>query len=148
MHMYTTPYQWIIRNDDNRAEDGRALREEFASESYILDLDPDWFELDCSFLEFLIALARRVSFDSEGDTEYWFWIFIENMEIHHYHDKQYNNQAREEVEQAMDRIMSRSYSPSGRGGLFPLRNAKTDQRKVEIWYQMSSYLLERDDFGE
>ena len=47
--------------------------------------------------------------------------------------------------------VERRYKRSGEGGLFPLKNAAKDQRKVEIWYQLSSYLLENyvdnEDFG-
>ena len=34
----------------------------------------------------------------------------------------------------------------GFGGLFPLKHAKKDQRKVEIWYQLQNWLMENYEF--
>ena len=39
-------------------------------------------------------------------------------------------------------MLAREYSDNGHGGLFPLKNPKKDQRKVEIWYQMTEYINE------
>ena len=42
----------------------------------------------------------------------------------------------------LNKIIDRGYSRRGVGGLFPLKYSKNDQRKVELWYQMHSYLIE------
>lgn len=142
--MYTKPFYWFVPNDDNRVADGKDLRIEFLETTgYILD-DPYqlWLELDCSMLEMLIALARRVSFESEEDPVAWFWRLVTNLELERYSDDIYEIAVSEEVEEALDRINQRTYSSDGVGGLFPLRNPTQDQRTVELWYQMSSYLLE------
>ena len=31
---------------------------------------------------------------------------------------------------------------NGTGGLFPLKRPRVNQRRVEVWYQMSEYLME------
>lgn len=47
------------------------------------------------------------------------------------------------VDQVLQALNNRTYDKDGRGGLFPLHDPGVDQTKVEIWYQMNYYLLER-----
>jgi hypothetical protein len=46
------------------------------------------------------------------------------------------------VEQKINRVLERTYKPNGEGGLFPLKNTCKNQKRVEIWYQMNSYIHE------
>ena len=101
-----------------------------------------WMELDCSMLEMLIALARRVSFESYSTATDWFWCMIQNLELGKYTDDIYEVSIMEEVEEALKNLNARNYGADGSGGLFPLRKPAMDQRRVEIWYQMQAYLLE------
>ena len=140
--LYSIPFEWLIANDDNRAEDGICLREEFVAESHIQDVDQNWMDLECSFLEMLIALARRASFESSGEPGDWFWHFLRTMDIDRYSDLRFNSQVKAEIAHIVERIIYRKYGRNGDGGLFPLRNARKDQRRVELWEQMSEYLLE------
>lgn len=140
--LYSIPFEWLIANDDNRAEDGICLREEFVAESHIQDIDQDWMDLECSFLEMLIALARRASFESSGEPGDWFWHFLRNLKIDQYSDLRYNRHVMNEIHLKVEKIIYRRYERNGDGGLFPLRNARKDQRRVELWEQMSEYLLE------
>jgi hypothetical protein len=39
-------------------------------------------------------------------------------------------------------VIWRTYDRRGHGGLFPLQRSNRDQRRVEIWYQLSEYLLQ------
>ena len=48
------------------------------------------------------------------------------------------------VERIIDDFVKREYDFNGVGGIFPLKHAEQDQRDVEIWYQMSAYLYERE----
>jgi len=141
--LYTTPFVYFVPNDDNRALDGIALREEFAEDNAI-DLSREWQSLDCSMLEMLIALARRGSFQDGADPVGWFGIFLKNLDLYEFTDQVYNERIAQEVEQTLRRINDRTYDEDGRGGLFPLRNPKNNQRKVELWYQLAAYLLEND----
>lgn len=140
--LYETPFFWFVPNDDNRAADGVDLRYEFLSGEEIDRETEMWLALNCSMLEMLIALARIASFESHGTALEWFWVFIRNLEIEHYTDELFEVSVSEEVTEALERINRRTYAKDGTGGLFPLRDAQTDQRKVELWYQMASYLLE------
>lgn len=142
--LYRTRFVWLIANDDNRAEDGVTLREEWIAECDIQEVDQNWFDEDCSMLEMMIALSRRASFESSGEPGDWFWHLLRNLKIDAYSDLRYSGSAQGEIAKILDRVINRHYQRNGDGGLFPLRNAKKDQRKVELWEQMSVYLLEGD----
>lgn len=140
--LYTKEFVWLIPNDDNRVEDGQSLRYEFVDTQKIENPDPCWMEMGCSMLEMLIALSRRLAFEAEGEPSTWFWHLIETIDLRQYNDKNFNNRARRKINDTLDTVIWRTYSPDGRGGLFPLQDAKEDQREVEIWYQLSAYLVE------
>lgn len=139
--LHKTPFEYFVANDHNRAWDGRALREEFMDLEG-LDYDLDWMDLDCSFLEMFIALSRRASYQTGMEPYEWFWHILKNLELHKYTDEKYHDGIRLGIAVVLDGINRRTYEPSGRGGLFPLKHASEDQREVEIWYQMAAYLLE------
>lgn len=140
--LYSTRFEWLVANDDNRAEDGKCLRDEFVAENHFDDIDADWMDLDCSMLEMLIALARRASFESSGEPGDWFWHFLRTMGIDLYSDLRYNTGVKTEIASIVERIIYRKYGRNGDGGLFPLRNATKDQRTAELWEQMAFYLRE------
>lgn len=140
--MFTKEFVWFIPNDDNRVEDGRYLRCEFLEDLGLdeEDTDPDWMHLGCSMLEMLIGLSRRLSFQGEGEPRDWFWTLVDNLGLR-YDDRKRFPAAR--VEEVLDNVIWRTYRPDGVGGLFPLKHPDRDQRDVELWYQLSAYLLER-----
>jgi hypothetical protein len=138
---HETPFVWTVPNDDNRAEDGRDLRREFI-ENENIEVDPDWMSLQCSMLELLIGLSRRLAFEDDGTPRRWFWQLVENLNLAQYTDKARLPVAT--VDEALNRVIFRQYNFNGIGGLFPLRNPTQDQRKVELWYQLSAYLLDED----
>lgn len=137
--LYSTEFVWFVPNDDNRAEDGRELRSEWAAQEGV-GYDPDWLSLGCSFLEMLIGLSRRLTFEAEGDTSAWFWHLINNLELTGFHDR--SNFNPQDVDDVTATVIWRTYDEDGNGGLFPLRQPSGDQRKVELWYQLSEYLLQ------
>lgn len=141
--LYSKEFVWLVPNDDNRVEDGRDLRLEFIADRGITDVDEDWADLGCSFLEMLIGLSRRCSFEADGSSKEWFWHLICNLNLRAFCDAHFRTKKqREYVEEAMDSVIWRTYRPDGRGGLFPLQNPQEDQREIELWYQLSCYLLE------
>lgn len=141
-HLHLTPFRWSIRNDDNRAEDGKFLREEYLDWGAS---DPDMPDAPASILEMLVALSRRVAFESYGSPADWFWKLLENLDMKHYTDANWDDFVEQDVGQALELLNSRKYGEDGRGGLFPLRYPHTNQRRVELWYQMSAYILEGAD---
>jgi hypothetical protein len=140
--LYETEFVWFIPNDDNRAEDGRSLREQFLEDRGIdiFDVDPEWLGIGCSFLELLIGLSRRLSFEAEGSPATWFWHMLDNLGIADCTDLSRYDHGK--VDEIVETVITRTYDYDGRGGLFPLRHARTDQRDVELWYQLNEYLLE------
>lgn len=137
--LFSTEFAWFIPNDDNRAEDGRALRHEWVTETGAA-VDENWVTLGCSFLELLIGLSRRLEFETGQGVQYWFWHLIDNLGLRVYHDR--SNFKPEEVDDITSAVIWRTYDRNGNGGLFPLRRSRKDQRRVEIWYQLSEYLLQ------
>lgn len=137
--LHTKSFVWLIPNDDNRVQDGLDLRYEWTTESNISP-DDRWMAKDCTFLEMLVGLSRRLAFEGEGHPPVWFWHLIQNLGLHECTDRSKYNQS--EVDERLDTVILRLYDADGRGGLFPLRYPKHDQREVEIWYQMNEYLLD------
>lgn len=142
--LYCTEFVWSVPNDDNRVEDGRDLRYEYIQERGDEGVDDLWLDLGCSFLEMLVALSHRLTFESLSGKSAgeWFWEMMHNLELDRYTDDIYEISIEEEVEEVLQRLNDRTYLASGEGGLFPLQTPKQDQRDVEIRYQMSAYLLE------
>lgn len=136
--LFSIEFVWFVPNDDNRAEDGRELRCEWSAETGV-DPDPAWLSLGCSFLEMLIGLSRRLAFETDGDAPYWFWHLIGNMGLLGFNDR--SNYPKQDVEDRTSAVIWRTYDRNGNGGLFPLQETKKDQRRVELWYQLSEYLL-------
>lgn len=137
--MYKTEFTWFIPNDGNRAEDGKDLRVEWMRQVDI-DASGHWLDLSCSFLEMLVALARRMCFEAEYTPQHWFWHLLENLGFEDCHDG--SGYSRSYVQRRMRIVMDRTYDGDGNGGLFPLRDPEEDQRQIELWYQMSAYLLQ------
>lgn len=137
--MFKTIFRWSVPNDDNRVEDARDLRVEFM-DNY--SADSPWMREDASVLEVLIALARRLSFEAGGEVDEWFWKMVSNLGLWTYTDESYSDWIAEKVDVALEIFMEREYDHDGDGGLFPLKHTTLDQREIELWYQMSYYLLE------
>lgn len=138
--LFTTEFIWFVANDESRAEDGKNLRHEFFADVHESLDDPHWMTQPCSVLELLIGMARRLEFLSDSTTEVWFWHLIDTAGLYIYNDSvdDFSN----DVNEIIEKIMWRLYDPDGNGGLFPLRRAEEDQRKVELWYQLNAYLIE------
>jgi len=144
--LHNRDFTWFVPNDDNRTMDGLKLREQFAEKARYNVLYA--LNFPCSMLEMLIGVARRMEdilYDCEqGDrTERWFWEIMSNLGLDRYTDMKYEDMyGKERIDVLIDAVLARTYKRNGKGGLFPLKNPKKDQRKVEIWYQMCAYLDE------
>ncbi len=137
--LFLKDFTWTIPNDDNRSEDGKELRQEFLQDYTV---DQTWMNTPCNVLEMLIALSRRIAFESFGTADQWFWKFIENLGLGELTDEAYTYSTGEYVDVVLDNFLNRKYETNGRGGIFPLNEPYQDQRQVELWYQMAAYLLE------
>lgn len=141
--LYTKEFVWFIPYDENRAADGQDLRLEFMADYELDEIDAEWMEMGCSMLEMLVALAKRIAFQADGMVFSWFWEMIENMGIraHESSDQHYDERIAQIVDNAMNRVIERTYASDGQGGLFPIPGTLVDQRELDIWYQMNAYLM-------
>lgn len=126
-------------SDENRCADGVALRHEFRRSDRELRPNTHWLNMGCSVLEMLIGIARHMQFEMGEDLGEWFWQLIDNLGLIRHDDRRYSKST---VDQIVERLIWRQYSYDGKGGLFPLRQPHNDQRSVELWFQMESYMLE------
>ena len=135
--------------DQNRGMDGMRLRvifmERHGEYGSATNRGP------CTMLEFLIGIARHMSFLMNGNacdhrTAFYFWTLIRNLGLDKLTDENwYRLNGEFYVEDAVDRVINRQYEYNGSGGLFPLRYPKEDQRGIEFWYQMHAWLGENSD---
>jgi hypothetical protein len=140
--MHNTIFVAIVPHDENRIADGIDLRYEFLANCEDVQGDPNWTRSPCTMLELLVVLSRQLAFEMDESPVIWFWHLIEVLGLKHFNDREYDGHAAEEIEEILNRVIWRTYSSNGSGGLFPLRNPPRDQRKVELWYQLNAYLLE------
>lgn len=140
--LQNTEFVFLLSGDDNRAADGVDLRIAFLRAAFIPDPGNGWLDIPCSVLEMLIAFAKTCEFETEDSITYWFWTFIENLDLAQYNDaSRYHESV---VADILHRFVWRLYEPNGQGGMFPLRDPQQDQREVEIWYQFCEYLIENE----
>lgn len=138
--MFNKEFSWSVPNDDNRMADGRDLRLDFC---YERNLPPETLNYlgEASFLEVLIGLSRRLSFDAGDHPQRWAWRLLDNLKLTKYADPLSPNRARR-AKRVIDDCIRRDYRPDGVGGFFPLAWPDADQRQVELWYQMAAYIDE------
>lgn len=147
--LHSREFRAKLPSDQNRGMDGMQLRVEFMEKHGALGSSTN--RGPCTMLEFLIGIAKHMSFlmygnSSDHRTAYYFWVLIKNIGLYHCTDEAwYSIDGMFYVEDAVDRILNRQYDWTGKGGLFPLRNPQEDQRGVEIWYQMHSWLGENSE---
>lgn len=141
--LHSIPFRYSIHRDVNRLSDAKDLRREFFG-----DL-PDPEGGTVSVLELIIAIAQRCDDgsmdDSEDDqTAKWFWELINNLKLDVFTDEMYYElRGKYKILEIVNVFLDRKYKKNGEGGLFPLSQSVTNQRNVEIWYQMSAYLQEK-----
>lgn len=131
----------LIPNDDNRIEDGIALRHRFKEETGCKACS--YLNGPCTVLEMLVALAYRIEDVIGNNYVYSFWEMIENLGLDKYDDDSISEIGNaDDIDDKITELLNRTYAYNGVGGLFPLTDPPNDQRKVEIWYQMGTYLGE------
>ncbi len=152
LHLHSKEFIPIFPNDDNRANRGKMLRNNYALYSSAWD---DYSCLDnkpCSFLELFVGLALDIDqdimcspYDDLDRSQDWFWVMMHNMGFDQYTDANWDANALAHVDEILDNINRRTFNEDGSGGIFPLKNPQQDQRTTEIWYQMQAFFLENYD---
>lgn len=143
--LYSKEFAWTIQNDENRAVDGHDLRYTFLMETGTRNPDILWLEMGCSMLEMILGMAIRYAFMMDSDPAECFWEILENMGIDRSwsNDANYDDHISRGVDDIMNRVINRTYSPRGEGGLFPVPASSNDQRSRELWYQLCEYVNDR-----
>ena len=142
--LYSIQFYWdekIVR-DENRSEDAKELRVIFSSDQRPVYVGDEFYNAPANVLEVFVSLAERCFFQTGKSRADWFLRFVYNLGIMSVVHTSMPSHFEEYIELAVDRWMSRKYEPDGSGGLFPLQHALEDQRQIEIWYQMSAYIIE------
>lgn len=138
-HLFRVKYIHIVKGDENRASDGVDIRRRFMFQSRLpryLFTD-EWFNIECSMLEMLVALAQKFAFQVDQSVREAFWHMIRNTALIHNDDIDYEEDV---VDDALERILFRQYRANGEGGFFPLTQINRDQRNVELLYQLYTYV--------
>jgi len=146
-------FRWFVHNDDNRCEDGIALRYEFIN---TLGLDENHLEVkyflagNCTVLELLVALAKRINdymYDlnpNHDDTAKWFFEMLTNLRVIKFKGTSLSGMDEVEIDDILENFMDRTYDYYGTGSLFPIeKRPKKDMSTVEIWYQLMEYLNQK-----
>jgi hypothetical protein len=146
-HLHGTEFNDSLPNDDNRAADGAELREEFLREFFgTEDADEQALailnERKASVFEMMVALSRRADFIARFGPAWWFRTFLENLGLIRFPDSLYTPRDEARIERIIGKLNNRMYAANGRGGLFPLRRSRRDQRENELWWQMHEYTSE------
>lgn len=133
--MLEKEFVWLIPNDDNRIVDAHDVRREFEEETGLV------YDGPCSVLEVMIGISRRLEFMAGGSAPGWAWQLLQNLELHKFANP-LGPRKIIKVDNILENLVWRTYSPDGTGGFFPLAWPEEDQTKVEIWYQMGQYVEE------
>lgn len=152
--LHTIPFEWSVRNDDNRIADALEIRNSYIEETGISK--SIFKDEDVSVLEILVGIIFRMMYVMYGETRgvtpsKLFVELLSNLKLTDYSDLTFLQTKRpavirRDVCTKVDKMLFRRYTKSGLGGLFPLKRisnrTKLDLRKVELWYQMMHYLEE------
>jgi len=151
------PFIWSpeIPLDENRKYDVQSLLRDLYIQS-----QSDWYRLEedeildfpnvpVSFLELIISLAMRIDMDfmrevnDVDNSRVYFWVIIKNLGFLKYDDESWTEDSIIEIVNRVNIVQDRKYDFNGNGGLFPLKEAKNDQRNVQIWNQLCNFVNEK-----
>jgi hypothetical protein len=148
--MHGIPFIPLVPNDENRIADVSDFRNQFLmvgkDETSILEWN-DILRMDASVFEVLVVLAEKAEDLISLNQRLIFDHFLTNLGLRECRDWTFRPPAHmrrniEHVQVVIGRFNDRTYDPAGDGGLFPLRRPETDQRTVELWYQMGAWMTE------
>lgn len=143
--LHNVDFRYEIARDENREADGLSLRDGFPITSFAdRDKVNEFYGQYASVFEVLLALAIRVDAEYIGDPmeehpEKFFMEMIKNLELDQFKDPYCIGDKPFKI---LDDWMDRRFEKNGDGSPFPVYHDHRDQRKIEIWDQMISYINE------
>lgn len=149
MHLHVIQFNDAVPNDDNRTAEGEELRDEFLSQLPVVDME-DYakiYELGkASVLEVLTGLARRAEYTTGLSARAWMQIFLMNLGLDRFDDLRFKEPQGLQIDEIIRVFNERRYDENGHGGIFPLKEAAGDQRRTELWDQMSEFMRQNNMF--
>ena len=143
--LYKSEAKALIPWDENRLESGQAIRNEFRPGGYSSLSEMEWLLRPCTFLELTVSLSRKLADEMDWTPKYAFWILLRNLGVGDISDREYDQQMMRHIHEVVNKVNYRSYDYYGRGGFFPLRNARENQQFVQLWDQLNSWVIENGD---
>jgi hypothetical protein len=153
-HLYLTDFVATIAMDENRAVDGLYLRELYADETGDERVVDCCAQNECSMLEMMVALARRIENDimdqngPEGNRVYfWFNQMLVNSGLSEF-DESEGMPNFDLFDSYIDTIINHRYGCDGSsGGLFYVDYIpERDFRETELWWQVQIWIRKYYDF--
>ena len=143
--LFYIPYRYKsyeTGTDKDRYRDGMALRQNYSETTG--DFYISGWNKECSVLEMLIALAIKIDWGlmgipNEDKAYWWFWLMLRNLGLQRMDNDRFDEFY---ISQTIEGWLDRDISYNGKGGIFPLRFADTDQRYESTWKQMNNYIQE------
>lgn len=130
--------------DGDRIEDGRSLRDIFASLDDVKLTNEEFIKLkkvNVRLIEVMIALAKRISeiVSADDDISKYFWEMVASLEMQKMDD---SNFMASNAQKKIDILLSHSYHKNGRGGLFFIKGIGPEYNApmCDIYTQMNTYL--------
>ena len=146
--LFMMDFETMLKDDENREKDGLLLRKTYANEvgkgRNSIEKDRIWKSIHgkCSCLELILGVSNSLNDilneENESMVPQFFEILMGNLGI-------FSGKSSRDCYEIIWKFMSREYNFDGKGGLFPLKFPKRDQRLVPIWYQMNYWMEEHSD---
>lgn len=140
--LWRTEFVAEYQQDENRIEDARGLRDEFADS---IDIEnADYLKLKATpvrLIEVMISLAVRISniISVDGDTSKYFWEMVASLELQKLDDGNYNASS---AQKHIDILLGHKYRRNGRGGLFFIRDIGPEYNApmLDLWTQAMAWI--------
>ncbi len=149
-----------VSMDNNRIQDVFNLRSEWTDRMVEAGYfyPDDALNMPCSVFEVMVALANRYENQVMWDPDYgnrtyiWFNDMLNNFLVangltrDYVNDDVINMGTEITIRNGLETLLDRTYEFNGYGGFFPLHYSRRDQTKIELWSQMSQYMVENYKF--
>lgn len=146
--LINTEFIVLHPRDNNRADDGLTLREDFTYETGLyLDKSSGLMPV-CTVFEMLVAFAYRCEDQimlnlSEGYRPWRWWnIMLDNLGFLDLTDSNWRRDDVQIVEDTLDKFMNREYENNEIGCLFKIKNRDFVARDEELWKQCMVFINE------
>lgn len=144
--LHEMEYTYVLDRDKNRESDGLGLRKDFINDRHVKFYD-EFINRRCSVMEMMVALAIRVDSHilcdpmSGEETPYKFFMeMIENLRLNQFSGSRFDDHG---IHIYINKWLNRDFCKNGDGSPFPVIHDKRDQRELEIWDQVNSYINEK-----